>query len=119
RTKDGGINIMLNVCSHRAMGVCRAEAGNTEHFECPYHGWLYDHDGQLVGVPAERLLYDDRLDRGRLGLRMARSATCAGWIFGNWDADAPSLEEYLGPVALYMRVAFERTKAGATVAGLP
>jgi hypothetical protein len=70
-------------------------------------------------VTAEQAMYDDGLDRSTLGLRTARCESCAGWIFGTWDVDAPSLEEFLGPIALYMRVAFDRTDGGLVVAGLP
>jgi phenylpropionate dioxygenase-like ring-hydroxylating dioxygenase large terminal subunit len=119
RDRDGQIQIMLNVCSHRGMGVCRAEMGNTRFFTCPYHGWRYDLGGHLVSVPAERSMYDDRLDRSRFTLQQARVETCGGIIFGNWDLDAPSLDDYLGPAALYLRLSFDRTNGGLVVAGPP
>jgi phenylpropionate dioxygenase-like ring-hydroxylating dioxygenase large terminal subunit len=119
RDRAGDINILLNVCSHRSMGVCRKELGNTRNFTCPYHGWTYDATGRLVGVPGERAMYDDDLSRAELRLPTARTETCAGLIFGNWDPDAPSLEDYLGPTAMYLRLAFDRTKSGLQVAGPP
>ncbi|HVX22628.1 MAG TPA: Rieske 2Fe-2S domain-containing protein [Acidimicrobiales bacterium] len=119
RNRAGQIRILLNVCSHRGMGVCRIGVGTTRYFTCPYHGWKYDTDGRLVSVPAERSMYGDGLDRSRFSLPQARVATCGGIIFGNWDENAPSLEEYLGPAALYLRLSFERTPGGVVVAGPP
>src|SRR5262245_21756456 len=40
RDEAGQVHVMLNVCAHRGMQVCRAEYGNAESFRCPYHGWL-------------------------------------------------------------------------------
>ncbi len=35
------------------MKVCRYDEGNTPVFSCPYHGWSYSTDGNLVSVPGE------------------------------------------------------------------
>ena len=32
---------MLQVCRHHAAAVCDKAHGNTNHFACPYHGWVY------------------------------------------------------------------------------
>lgn len=54
RTRTGEIKILLNVCSHQGMGVCRAEMGNATQFRCPYHGWVYDQTGRFLGSPVAK-----------------------------------------------------------------
>ncbi len=72
RGRDGELSVLLNVCAHRGMAVCRAERGTTRQFRCPFHGWSFGLNGQLTGVPNEHQLYGSRRERGALGLRQAR-----------------------------------------------
>jgi len=59
RHPDGGLRAYLNVCRHRAALVAGGESGgqasdasgNCSRFTCRYHGWTYDLDGRLIGVP--------------------------------------------------------------------
>ena len=53
RGKDGRMSAMLNVCRHRAMKLLPEGCGNSRRFTCSYHGWTYDTDGRLIGVPGE------------------------------------------------------------------
>jgi phenylpropionate dioxygenase-like ring-hydroxylating dioxygenase large terminal subunit len=119
RDDDGEIQILLNVCAHRGMQVCRAELGNTRLFRCPYHGWIYGLKGDLRGVPAEKEIYGDRLVKPKFGLQQARVAVCAGMIFGTWDEQAPPIEEYLGEYKWYLDAAFSRSDSGMEVLGPP
>jgi PAH dioxygenase large subunit len=58
RDETGQINIMLDACRHRGVRICRAEKGNTSHFRCPYHGWTYKNNGELIGMPAQNQAYN-------------------------------------------------------------
>ena len=49
------------------MKVCRYDEGNTPVFTCPYHGWSYAADGQLVGVPYFKEAYHGKLDKSQWG----------------------------------------------------
>src|SRR5262245_49036962 len=51
RDKSGEPQVLLNTCRHRGNAVCRAEEGHATSFMCTYHGWTYDLQGKLVGVP--------------------------------------------------------------------
>ena len=53
RDRANTIHVFLNSCRHRGMKVCRYDEGNTPVFSCPYHGWSYSTDGNLVSVPGE------------------------------------------------------------------
>ena len=48
--QDGLIRAFANVCRHRGSLVCLEEAGNTRKFTCPYHGWVYNSEGELTGT---------------------------------------------------------------------
>ena len=52
RTAEGGVNAFLNVCRHRGARL-EWDAGGCgrKRFTCKYHGWVYDPDGALVGIP--------------------------------------------------------------------
>jgi nitrite reductase/ring-hydroxylating ferredoxin subunit len=101
RTRDGDIAVLLNVCKHRGMEVCRTDAGNAETFKCPYHGWVYDNSGRLRGAPFEQDMYGKDWDKSRFGLAQARVATRLGVIFASFGPNTPPLDEYLGPMGWY------------------
>jgi len=107
RGDDGAVNVLLNVCAHRGMELCWADEGNQRTFKCPYHGWVYDTAGRLLGAPFERDMYGD-WDKAGFGLCRARVATRHGLIFGNFSDQAPSFEDYLGEFMVY----FDRAYAG-------
>jgi phenylpropionate dioxygenase-like ring-hydroxylating dioxygenase large terminal subunit len=50
RGDDGAVRAFRNVCRHRGAAVV-CGAGRTTAFVCPYHGWTYQLDGRLRGVP--------------------------------------------------------------------
>lgn len=109
RDKSGAINGFENLCAHRKMKFCRARDGNVGEFVCPYHQWIYDLQGNLRGVPYQRgLRQDGKLSGGmpsdfkreENGLRKLKIATRGGVIFGSFDQDVESFEDYLGEEVL-------------------
>jgi phenylpropionate dioxygenase-like ring-hydroxylating dioxygenase large terminal subunit len=116
---DGELRVLLNICTHRGMRVCRAELGNQRRITCPFHGWAFGSDGRLRGVPFELAIYGEGLDKDRLGLRQARVAVCAGIVFATWDEAAPALAEFIGDFSWYLEAGLCRSDAGLEVAGPP
>jgi len=102
RDENGDIRAHLNVCRHRGAQVCRSEMGNTSHFRCPYHGWVFQNTGKLIGVPRMRDLYGEQFDTSAWGLVSVRVETYAGLIFGNLDPHAEPLLEYMGGFEWYL-----------------
>jgi nitrite reductase/ring-hydroxylating ferredoxin subunit len=99
RDNEGLPQVLVNSCRHRGNAVCRAEEGHATSFMCTYHGWTYDLKGALVGVPGFKEVYHEELDRENWGLiNAAQVASYHGFIFATMDPEAPSLDEYLGPV---------------------
>ena len=120
RDQSGEIHILLNVCQHRGMEVCRAEVGNATNFRCPYHYWVYDLTGRFLGSPVAReQMHGDILPKSKLGLRRARVARYAGMIFGTFDGSAPPLDDYLGDIKWYLDLMFDRTDEGFVSVGPP
>jgi nitrite reductase/ring-hydroxylating ferredoxin subunit len=116
RSADGAVHALLNSCRHRGMSVCRSDAGNTNQFRCPYHGWTYTNEGRLLGVPKEREAYGRELDKSQWGLiEVAQIRNYKGMIFATWDPEAPSLEEYLGGMKYYFDLLLDRVEAGDEV----
>jgi Rieske 2Fe-2S family protein len=50
RNKEGDIKAFANVCRHRGSLVCLEKSGSQRKFSCPYHGWVYDTDGNLIAA---------------------------------------------------------------------
>src|SRR5437867_10677099 len=91
--KDGIIRAFLNSCRHRGMKVCRYDDGNALVFTCPFHGWSYDTDGRLVGVPYYDAAYHSELDKSQWGLHeVAQMCNYYGSVWATWDKKAPSFE---------------------------
>jgi phenylpropionate dioxygenase-like ring-hydroxylating dioxygenase large terminal subunit len=50
RNRAGVVNAFRNLCTHRAARVVR-ECDRRAHMTCPFHGWTFDLDGRLTGLP--------------------------------------------------------------------
>ena len=95
RTLKGELKAMSSVCQHRAMLVAEGE-GNTRGFLCPYHHWSYSLDGRLTNAPAMEKTCN--FDKSKLGLPNFKVEVWLGFIFINFDLDAPPLAPRLGAV---------------------
>jgi len=97
RDREGTINVLLNSCPHRGNTVCRAELGTTKSFVCSYHGWNYDLNGRLIGMPSEEHFYRNPMDKNDWGLTpAAKVESYKGFVFATLDPEAPPLVDYLG-----------------------
>ena len=54
RGQDGAVRSFLNVCRHRGARVAEGHGNTGKRFRCPYHGWSYDTNGWLVGIPVRQ-----------------------------------------------------------------
>jgi phenylpropionate dioxygenase-like ring-hydroxylating dioxygenase large terminal subunit len=96
RQPDGSLAAFHNVCAHRGPAIVTELTGcGARRFTCPYHGWVYDTAGRLVGVP-ER----EDFDSAHLDTRAPAVAVdvWAGWIWINMLGPdrAPSLVDSIG-----------------------
>lgn len=96
RGDDGVIRAFHNTCRHRGTRLVSGRCGG-RRITCPYHGWTYGLDGRLIGVPkADGFEAFDKRTRGLMPI----TADCwGGFVWVNFDDQAPPLREFLGPVA--------------------
>ncbi|WP_317929786.1 aromatic ring-hydroxylating dioxygenase subunit alpha [Halioxenophilus sp. WMMB6] len=96
RVADDKIQAYYNACLHRGTKLRPSNSeGYAEEFKCPFHGWSWNIDGSNKDVICE---WDfPHVEKEKFGLPQVRVETLAGFVFINMDANAPSLEEYMGP----------------------
>jgi len=116
RDNAGQVHAFLNVCRHRGNRLCRADTGNAASFTCAYHGWTFRNDGQLTGVPYLKEAYHGELERERWGLvPVAQLDHYKGLWFATFDAEAPSLRDYLGEMTWYIDNFIDRREGGIEI----
>jgi phenylpropionate dioxygenase-like ring-hydroxylating dioxygenase large terminal subunit len=97
RQPDGSVSAFHNVCRHRGPSfVTELKGCGARRFTCPYHGWVYDTTGKLVGVP-------ERQDFAAKHLEGVRAPSVAasewgGWVWINLTGPdlAPPLIDWIG-----------------------
>lgn len=119
RGRDSKVYANINSCSHRGLQVCRADHGNARRFICPYHSWSYSVEGDLITIPQESAV-QNKPDKSLLGLkRVPRVESWRGMIFGSFNDEIESLEQYLGDMRFYLDAFFERFPQGIEFMGAP
>ncbi|MEC9339892.1 MAG: Rieske 2Fe-2S domain-containing protein, partial [Pseudomonadota bacterium] len=101
RDAAGLCHAWVNRCAHRGALVCRDLRGNVREHTCVYHQWAYQPSGELIGVPFRKGLggkggYPADFAPGDHGLHRLKVQTFKGLVFGSFDPDMVSVEEYLG-----------------------
>jgi len=79
RDGEGRVHSFLNGCRHRGVRVADG-AGSARRLTCPFHAWVYDVEGRLVGVPVPEGF--DTLCREDRGLVELPVAERHGIVFG-------------------------------------
>ncbi len=98
RGADNEVRAFYNTCQHRGAELLVDASGNAgRRLTCPYHSWVYDLDGALVGYP-EAHNFPAEMDRDCLALRAVRCETWGPLVFINLDDNAEPLADFLGPV---------------------
>ena len=97
RADGGQVKAFHNVCSHRLNKVIYEERGRVRKFFCKFHGWAYDLDGRLSGVP-DRDSFGE-LDESTLGLAEVACDVWEGFIFINMQPKPDmTLQEFIKPM---------------------
>jgi phenylpropionate dioxygenase-like ring-hydroxylating dioxygenase large terminal subunit len=95
RDRDGAAGAFLNVCRHRGTIVCEAGTGHKTRFSCPYHSWVYDDRGALIGMFGKETL--GPIDQTERSLRRLSCEERAGIIWVSLTPDTPlHLDAWLG-----------------------
>ena len=112
RDKQGTIRALLNVCRHRGALVCREREGNARQFFCIYHGWAYNTDGSIKGIPGDDA-YPPNYDKKGKGLvPVPRLEHYKDFYFVNFDKDAQDLHTYLAGAKDYIDLVVDQSPSG-------
>jgi nitrite reductase/ring-hydroxylating ferredoxin subunit len=98
RVGKNDIRAYYNACLHRGTKLrASGTEGHASEFSCSFHGWSWNVDGTNKKVVCP---WDfPHVDRAKLTLPQARVELLGGFVFINMDPQAPTLADYLGPVA--------------------
>lgn len=96
RGNDGVLRALLNVCRHRGATVIEEPCGTVPRFQCPYHAWVYDLEGQLRQPRHTELLVD--FDADDWGLVPVRVGTWQGIVYVDLSGGGPPLHKHLGNI---------------------
>lgn len=115
RGTDGAVRVLLNTCTHRGAQVCREASGNANTFQCFYHAWTFNNQGDLIGVPGDDA-YSEAFDRRTLGLGTPpRVEDYRGFVFISFNAAIEPLVDYLAGAREYLDLVCDQSEAGMEV----
>jgi len=101
RGDDGVVRTFFNVCRHRGAPVASDCFGSGRRLTCPYHFWVYDTRGAIVGNTAREAF--DGIDVE--GLIELPTAERAGAVFAVLTPGAPmDIDEWLGDMASALEI---------------
>lgn len=97
RGEDMDIRAFYNVCQHRGTKLrWHQGVGHAREVRCPFHGWTWNLDGSLKGIPCA---WDfPHVKPEDYGLAAIRVGLWGGFVFINMDPEAPSLLDYIHPL---------------------
>ena len=100
QTKNG-VKAFHNACRHRGVPIAKPGGqGNCKSagFICPFHGWRWNIEGENTFVYGRHFFSEEQLAQAEVNLVPCRVETAIGCAFINFDDDAASLRESIGPV---------------------
>jgi len=112
RGKDNVARAFHNTCPHRGALICRQDQGVASIFQCFYHAWSFDTEGNLVGLPDEAG-YGPNFDRAERALvEVPRLEQYRGFYFVNFDREAVDLRTYLADAKEYLDLVADQSLTG-------
>lgn len=97
RVEEDVVKGYYNSCLHRGMQL-RKGCGSATELRCGYHSWCWNLDGSIKEVIDPYEYHPSLVTPDALQLPEVRVESWGGFYFVNFDDDAPSLIEHLGPV---------------------
>tara|TARA_R110001592_G_scaffold260403_1_gene524981 strand:- start:89944 stop:91332 length:1389 start_codon:yes stop_codon:yes gene_type:complete len=97
---SSGVKAFHNACRHRGVELVSGHGNcKKQGFVCPFHGWRFNMDGESTFVFGKKIFSEKSLEQAELNLVPCRVELWGGCAFINFDDDAPSLLDCMGPVA--------------------
>ena len=99
RDKSSDVHVLHNRCGHKGVKLVSQCSGRTSAFRCPYHGWMFKHDGSVAAIPNMEGYEGTEFDKDDPQWAMqkvARYDSYRGFVFATLDKNAPDLADWLG-----------------------
>ena len=95
RGGDGQVKALSNVCPHRAGSLMHGDCHYPGTISCPYHGWTYDGDGNVLAVLPEG---PESAIPGKVKAHVYPTRTLRGMVF-IWmgEGEPAAIEEDVPP----------------------
>jgi p-cumate 2,3-dioxygenase alpha subunit len=116
RGADRVVRAFHNICMHRGTLLAAEKCGKAKTFTCPYHGWTYGANGNLLGQGA-KYGYDATFNAdGSYSLRhVPRLEQYRGFYFMNMNPKAISLDRYLAGAKDWIDLIVDQTETSLEV----
>jgi p-cumate 2,3-dioxygenase alpha subunit len=113
RGQDGEVRAFHNTCPHRGAIVCRHDAGNAKAFQCFYHAWTFNTEGELKGVPGVDAYEGSGFDKAERGLTpVARLECYRGFWFLSFNPAVEPLSDFLADAKDILDMVVEQSPSG-------
>ncbi len=116
RDKAGVVNVLLNRCAHKGAKLVTAREGNSRSvLRCPYHGWTYEHSGELKLIPLKEGYDATALSQTQSikGLsRIEQVENYRGFVFARLSKSGQSFFDYFGETLSSIDNMVDRAPAG-------
>lgn len=100
RTQTGAIKALQNVCLHRGRKLA-TQGGCKSQLRCPFHGFAWNIDGTFKENPMPWDFPD--IDEATFNLPEVRTHQWGGFVFVNFDAQAPDFDTVAAPIPEHFR----------------
>ena len=102
KDQDQKIYAFENRCAHRGALIALEKSGKDANFQCVYHAWSYNRQGDLTGVAFAKGVKGQggmpvSFCKEEHGPRKLRVSVFCGLVFGTFSEETPDIETYLGP----------------------
>ena len=112
RGSDRRVRVFYNSCTHWGANVCRLDEGNAELFQCFYHAWTFNNQGDLVSVPDEAG-YGSGFRKETMGLASPpRVDNYRGLYFVSFSPAVADLVSYLADAKDYIDLILDQSEEG-------
>ncbi len=98
RGEDGDARCFVNACRHRGCPIADGSGETKRTFTCPYHAWVYDLHGGLVGMPLARDGFAE-LTPEEFGLLSVPAREQDGFLFMHPAGEDFEIDEWLAGMA--------------------
>ena len=102
RDEKGQVQVLMNRCTHRGNLLCTKKKGHNTNLRCPYHGWIFGTDGELLDTP-EASGYGAGFEKQNFDIPKAHHVdSYRGFVFTCLGETELTLADHLGDAALML-----------------